>query len=429
MAWQTYKEKLKSLAEALVKAQEPIRILNAINPKAEIREQFRKSAYKEIPKITPQDYSTPGDLDYNKKIGEFNEVKARLQTSLGPEDPYGVLMGQIADQYILVLEMLKARGTREFSSFSKRLYGSTSDHLVSDKNTVLQMSLLLYKILSGIKNTLTVPHNEKTMSAAEAVENLNQRFMSTYGDRRIEAVISDGIISDAAAGGDKIKLRRDAVFSKRDLDIFEVHEGWVHVGTTINGRLQTVAKWLSIGPPRCTSTQEGLAVLMEIFTFRTSVMRAQVINDRIIAVSKAEDGANLIDVFEYFRTEGYTEEDCIKNAFRVFRGGDFSGGTPFTKDISYCKGFVENYNFMRTAIRANKPFLIPFLFSGKVHVDDVPLIYKAFKEGIVMPPVYLPQQFADINGIAVWMSFSSFFNKVDLKNVQAHYNKLFSQYT
>lgn len=81
---------------------------------------------------------------------------------------------------------------------------------------------------------------------------------------------------------------------------------------------------------------------------------------------------------------------------------------------------------MRTAIRANKPFLIPFLFSGKVHVDDIPLIYRGYKEGLVLPPTYLPKQFADINGIAVWMSFSSFFNKVDLKSVQNHYNKLFA---
>lgn len=214
----------------------------------------------------------------------------------------------------------KNRGSKRFSEISKQLYGSTGDHLVSDKNTVLQMSLLLYKILTGIKNTLTIPGNEKNLSADQAMEDLNGRFLHTYGDHRIEAVISDGIISDAAAGGDKIKLRKDAMFSKRDLDIFEVHEGWVHVGTTINGRLQNVAKWLSIGPPRCTSTQEGLAVLMEIFTFRTSVMRAQIINDRIIAVAKAEDGANLVEVFEYFRTEGYGEEDCIKNSFRVFRG-------------------------------------------------------------------------------------------------------------
>src|SRR5690606_4701429 len=96
--------------------------------------------------------------------------------------------------------------------------------------------------------------------------------------------------------------------------------GWVHAGTTINGRQQPVAKWLSVGPPRCASTQEGLAVLMEIFTFRTSVKRAQRINDRIISIAKVEEGANLIDIFEYFRTEGYEEEECLANSLRLFRG-------------------------------------------------------------------------------------------------------------
>jgi hypothetical protein len=55
------------------------------------------------------------------------------------------------------------------------------------------------------------------------------------------------------------------------VDIYEVHEGWVHVGTTLNGRSQPVCEFLSIGPPRCAATQEGLAVIMEIFTFRSFI--------------------------------------------------------------------------------------------------------------------------------------------------------------
>jgi len=47
------------------------------------------------------------------------------------------------------------------------------------------------------------------------------------------------------------------MFSKRDLDIFEVHEGWVHLGTTINGHNQSYAKWLAKGPPNSTIAQEG----------------------------------------------------------------------------------------------------------------------------------------------------------------------------
>jgi hypothetical protein len=167
---------------------------------------------------------------------------------------------------------------------------------------------------------------------------------------------------------------------------------------------------------------------MEIFTFRSYPRRARQINDRILGIDKAEDGANLLEVIEFYRTEGYSEDECIANAHRVFRGGVVKGGAPFTKDISYCRGFVENYNFMRASIRAGEPQLIPFLFAGKLKAEDVPLLYHKFKEGIVDAPRYLPPQFRDLNGVAVWMSFSSFMNVVDLKRIQEHYDKLFKEH-
>ena len=167
---------------------------------------------------------------------------------------------------------------------------------------------------------------------------------------------------------------------------------------------------------------------MEIFTFRSYPKRARTINDRILGIDKAEDGANLLELIEFYRTEGYEEDDCIANAKRVFRGGVIEGGSPFTKDISYCKGFVENYNFMRVAIRAGKPQLLPFLFAGKLNVEDVPLLYQKYQEGIIDYPKYLPPQFKDMNGLAVWMGFSSFLNMIDLKRIQEHYDKLFKTF-
>jgi hypothetical protein len=164
---------------------------------------------------------------------------------------------------------------------------------------------------------------------------------------------------------------------------------------------------------------------MEIFTFRSYPRRAKRINDRIIGIEKAEEGANILELIEFYRTEGYSEDESLANAKRVFRGGVLEGGAPFTKDISYCKGFIENYNFMRAAVRAGHPHLLPFLFVGKIHVDDVPLLYQKFKEGIVDPPRYLPPQFKDVSGLAVWMSFSSFLNQIDLGRIQSHYDKLF----
>src|SRR5205823_4930337 len=152
--------------------------------------------------------------------------------------------------------------------------------------------------------------------------------------------------------------------------------GWAHVGTTINGQCQHVASWLAKGPPCTTAVQEGLAVFLEIFTFNSQPARAKKLNNRILACDKAEDGANLLDIFEFYRTEGYSELECIANAQRVFRGGVVKGKSPFTKDISYCKGFVANYNFMQTCIKYGRSELIPFLFVGKVDLADVPVLYQ-----------------------------------------------------
>jgi len=429
MGWQSYKEKILDLSKKIVEAQRPIRILNSIQIPSEIGEEFRRSKFKEIPKLTPEIYhKIPIGLDPQSKRKEFQSLRDLISQQLGESDDLTDLLQSIVDEYLLVIDLLESRGTPRFNEISQKLYGSPFDPIHSDKNSIFQMSKLLYSILGGIKNTLAIPNSEKTLTAAELVEKLNHGLGQYFHSDQVCVEISDGILSDAAAGGDKIRIRADRKFSIRDLKVLEVHEGWVHVGTTLNGRKQKVAQWLSVGSPRVTSTQEGLAVLMEIFSFRTSVARAQRINDRIMAIAKAHEGANLLEVFEFFRTEGYEESECISNSFRVFRGSYFEG-KPFTKDISYCKGFVENYNFLRAAIRANKPDLIPLLFVGKIYVDDIPLLYRLQQEGVIDPPKYLPREFSDINGIAVWMSFSSFFNKVDLKKVQHHYNQLFTKFT
>lgn len=428
MPWTTYKEKVKLLSQRVVDVQKPIRILNAIKLNGAVTDQIIAAKLKSMPKLDAEYYQKlPLGFDPGSKRAELQTLRADIGRELGDRDDLGDLLMKIVDQYLLVVQMLEGRGTKAFYECSRRLYGSPKDCFIEDKNKIVDMAHLLYGILTGVDASL--PNFEEDLPAAEVVRQLNERFSGFFGAGEVVARLSDDIVADASAGGDTVKIRDGAMFAQREIDIYEVHEGWVHVGTTINGRAQPVCKFLSIGPPRCSSTQEGLAVIMEIFTFRSYPKRARQTNDRIICIDKAEDGANLFEVIEYFRTEGYSEREAVTNALRVFRGGVIGGGAPFTKDISYCRGFVENYNFFRTAIRAGKPDIIPYIFAGKLHVDDVPLLYHKHREGLVDFPKHLPLQFRDLNGLAVWMSFSSFFNRVDLASVQAHYNRLFSLYT
>lgn len=426
MVWTTYKEQVRKVSERIVEAQKPIRILDAIKWDPKFDEQLRKSKFKDMPKVDEDYYnSLPLNFDPDKKIAEFDEIIAEAVSLLGADDDLGKMMICNCREYQDVVRMLKVRGTKEFYEYSKKLYGSPKETFRDEKTTINDLAHVMYSILSVLDDSILGPNYPEIHPAEEAVRRLNKRFENYFTDDPVRAKISDGIVADAAAGSDSVKIRDGAFFSKRDIDILEVHEGWVHVGTTLNGQNQHICRFLAKGPPRVAPTQEGLAILMEIFSFVSYPRRARTINDRVLGIDKCEDGANLLELLEFYRTEGYSEEDCISNVKRVFRGGVLSGGAPFTKDIAYIKGFIENYNFMRAAMKAGKPEYIPYLFVGKVHSSDVPLWYHKHQEGIIDPPKYLPDQFKDLNGVAVWMSFSNVFNMIDMKKVQEYFSKIF----
>lgn len=429
MIWTSYKEKIKQLSDKIVEVQKPIHVLNGVKWDPSLETEFFAKKGKELPKVD-QAYYQKIELGFDpvKKRQELKDLAAEIERELGKTDDLGLLMLEMVEQYHDITLMLEGRGSKKFYDYARKLYGSPKDKLFGGECTISDQGHTLYKLLSGFENKFLGRDYPKDVSSNEVVNELQARFAKSFLKDRIEVVISDGLIADAAAGSDKIKIKENAKFSRKDIDIFEVHEGWVHVSTTLNGKAQRIARFLSKGPPRCAATQEGLAILMEILTFSTYPLRARTINDRILGIEKAEDGADFLDLYQFYLIEGYTEVEAYRNAVRVFRGGDVKGGAPFTKDISYCKGFVENYNFIRTAIRKGRPEIVPFLFAGKLHVDDVPLLYQKSLEGIINTPELLPPHFQDLNGLSVWMSFSNFLNGVDMNRVSDHYDSLFEKH-
>lgn len=427
--WISYKEKIAALSDKIVESQKPIRVLDAIKWDPSIETEFFRTNAKELPKVDAAYYrQIPLSFDPERKTQELSELKFLIEKTLGAQDDIGGLLLAMVEQYREVVVMLAARGTKAFYQSARILYGSPKDTFFNGKHSVMDQGKQLYEILSSLESKFLGREYPKNLTSEDVVAELETRFSKSFLKDKIKVCLSDGIVSDAAAGSDVIKIRGGSKFSKKDIDIFEVHEGYVHVATTLNGKAQKVAKFLSKGSPRVSTTQEGLAILMEILTFSTYPLRARAINDRIIGIDKAEEGADFLEVYDFYLTEGYTAHESYRNSMRVFRGGVITGGAPFTKDISYCRGFIENYNFIRTAIRRGRPEIVPFLFAGKLSVDDIPLLYQKSLEGIVDAPKLLPAQFDDMNGLAVWMSFSNFLNTVDMDGVSKYYDELFRKY-
>lgn len=419
--WRSYKEILASLAQRVLDAQRPIRILQALRWAPEVEEQFLRSKQRDLPRIT---YADDLGFDAGAKIREFEEILRDAERDLGKRDRLGQILRTTADEYRMVVEMLMLRGKKEFYDHSRRLYGSPKDKLPDGRTTVRDMGFVLYDLLTAIGGERLGPPERRDITAEMAALELNARFDRFFGGASIRVHVDDSLLADAAAGSDYVKIRSGATFSKSDLDILEAHEGWVHVATSLNGQAQPVARWLAKGPPRTAAVQEGLAALVEIFTFRSTPRRAKKLNDRILAVDKAEDGASFLDVFEWYRTEGYPEEECFQNARRVFRGGLLEGGAPFTKDACYCKGIALNYAFMRAALQQDRAALIPFLFVGKVAHEDIPVLHAHVTDGIVRPPPYLPPIFDDMNGLAIWLCYSSFFSRLGGTTLAEYYGRM-----
>jgi uncharacterized protein (TIGR02421 family) len=426
--WRSYKELVAQLAARIVEAQRPIRVLQAIRWDNGVEEQFFKSKMRELPKVDAQYYANLDlGFDPRAKIAEFDEIARDIDRELGEGDAIGAIMSATALEYRDVVRMLAMRGTPQFYAFSRKLYGSPKDKFPDGRLRVRDLGHELYAILTSVNEDALGPTYERTLSSAECAAELNERFTRYFSESTVRVEADDGILADAAAGGDYVKVRTGARFSARDIDILEVHEGWVHVATSLNGQQQPVARWLAKGPPRTTAVQEGLAALLELFTFRTYPRRARRLTDRVLAVDKAEDGASFLDVFEWFRTEGYEEEECFHNTRRIFRGGVVDGGAPFTKDACYCKGIVLNYAFIRSAIQHSRVDLLPYLFVGKVAHEDVPVLAKRVTDGVVKPPRYLPPMFRDLNGLAIWMAYSTFFSQLAGETISDYYARLFAR--
>lgn len=418
-----YRQTIRELSDRIVEAQRPIRVLDAIKWDAQVREAFFSQNFQEPPPVDRAYYEArPLGFDPEAKRTELQELGREIQRRLGRFNPVGALMLRICQEYETVVRMLKVRGLPEFSRFSQQLYGSAHDVFHIGEPTLADLAVTMTEALTNIDRSLFLEQEDKTITGEVAVDMLKARLDQVFPDpdHCIRVMLDDDIIADAAAGSDYLKIRKDALFNERDLRLLEMHEGWVHLGTTLNGSSQPVCTFLSKGPPSATITQEGLAILVEVIGFVSHPARLWRLTNRIRAVDMAEVGATFMDVFEHFREQGYLELDSYNNAVRVFRGSTPTEG-PFTKDITYSKGFVLTYNYIQLAVRRGLLDRVQLLFCGKTTLEDMRTLAQLVDEGIVIPPRYLPPLFTDLNALTAWMCYSNFLAHLDLKRIEADY--------
>ena len=424
MSNDTLLQHARELSDRLVALQGPIRILDAVNWDRGVREEFFRHGGEKLPPVDRDYYARrplgfePADLRQ-----AFSDLQRDAVRKLGQLNPMSQYMSRMCREYRDVIRMLEARGTSEFHDLSVELFGDSHDAFHAGEPTLAELADMLQQPLGGMLGNDHLPEEPKDMPAEEAMQRLQAQVDASMPEVPVQIMLSDGIVSDAAAGSDRIKLNQDVLFSQRELDILEVHEAWIHVGTTQNGLAQPWLTCLSKGTPSATVTQEGLAVLTEIVTLKSTPRRLNKLVNRVKATAMAADGASFVDIYRHYLEQGLSEDGAYTMAQRVFRGSTPDGG-PFTKDLAYVKGFVLTYNLIRVAIQLGRIDRLPLLLVGKLSIDDFRLITELYDQGVIVAPKFVPPHFRDLRGLATWLSFGRFIGQLSFEQLERDYGSL-----
>lgn len=414
MLGQRDRQRLSQVSERLYRVSRRVRILGHLSWPGSVRHRFFRSGSERLPEVEYPPFDAKEIKDELRK--------ARGQLGDLPLDEWLKRKSRDIDAGV---NLIGACGTPEFFKHSSRIYGTPTTKLRDEKTTPLDLARRFSSIMDAQSGMSHKSLAKDLIPVTELRDRIDERVKSVFGKQSPRVIVSDGISAKATASSKRIRLRKGASFTERDVEQLINHEAMVHVATTLNGRDQDKMKVLGGNYGAVTKTQEGLAVFSEFITGCIDVSRMRRIMDRVEAIEMAIDGADFIQVYRFFLERSRLKTEAFENARRIFRGGVMSGGSPFTKDIVYLDGLVRIHNFIRAVVSRGRNDVLELLFAGKVDLDDMPMVIEMHREGLVRSPKYLPDWVVKRDYIISYFALSIFIGEMDHQRADGYYQKLF----
>ncbi len=408
----TIPPQLQEIDKKIVAAAQGIKVLSRLSWPNGVRDDFLSAWGKGKPYLPEVSYTIPESVDQNARTLE--NAMRDLRAFSGPLATY---VFNTAESYYELCLLLKAAGTSDITKFSRRLYGAPGDIYADGKLDSLDAAHHFLNVSKQYSTQAHLAESEYCLSAQTLKAELAHRMAEVFPPGLIEIKVDKKIAAKATAGATVVKLRAATCFTEYDLEQLLQHEVFIHSLTALNGRAQANLQSLSLGAPRTTSAQEGLATFSELVTGAIDVDRLERIALRVIAIDKAIAGANFIEVFEFFLEAGQPENESFNSTMRVFRGAPTSGGSAFTKDVVYLHGLVEVYSFFSWAMRHQRLQLCRNFLAGRMTIGDAITLEPMFTEGILLQPRFLPPWMTKVGALAGHLAFSIFANQIEMENI------------
>lgn len=396
----------------LVEAVGDIKLLGLTSWPAALQAPFLASVARGQPVLPQVDYPK---LDFS----DTRQALAKISARCDPSHPLGQYVQRSAQSWDLAAGLLESLGTAAVDGYSVQLYGAPEQPLPGHGPSTREAARHFIQIAQELDHELLAPEEQVPVSATALMLQLQSDLDAFFESRIIQVQLDPELISKAAAGPTRIRLRTSARFSAYDRAQLFHHEALVHSLTALNGREQPHLPSLALSSPRVTATQEGLATFAEQITGSIDIERLKRISLRTEAIAMAREGADFIQVFRYFCDAGQNHEESFASAQRVFRGVPTVGGAAFTKDTVYLRGLVSVHTFFRHMLAEDRLQICRWLFAGKMSLTDAIEFAPLFEEGILRPPRWLPHWVSRANGLAGMLAFSLFANRIRMDQLAA----------
>lgn len=399
---------LRRICDQILHAQNPLKVLKALNWDPQVHVRFFKRGARELPDPAYR----PLGFDPEDSIRELRAIKRQIR---GRNALEGALRRK-CDEFIDVARLLSARGTKRFFHYSVRLYGEPQRAFRDSGVDNLQIARM------WASRPLRTGAEPRTLGAAEALKVIGDLVTPVLGSS-VRLRVSKRLTADAAAGATSIAVRQDARFSRRQARALAYHEGLWHVLTSLNGLHQPVLPVLGVGLSRFATAQEGGGVVSEFLSGTLNSERLRELGERALAVDMCARGADYLEVYRYL-AHRFPEQKAAQLCERVFRGGVLEGGAPFTKDAVYQRGYCRVFNFIRHTVENGELDLLRAFFCGKMSLEDAPLVAALIEEGLVVPPRFLPPWAQDLDVLGAEVTHSLTMSRFDLGKVSRYYDRL-----
>ncbi len=409
-------QQISQLSKQLYKASKSIRILRHISWPPQVRDAFFANNAQKLPSVEYPKFDPSNTLE------QLTAIQPELDALTGHEaQPW---LQRQAKALETSAHILANSGTRAFFDYSQQLYGTPNTPLTDGMATSLTLAKQFDSLIESFATIDLGAPDDACHLAENVAQQMRQAVSDAFGDSAPAVLIEDNLSANALAGAKRIRIKRTACFTDRDIVQLINHEAYIHVGTSLNGLAQTELPMLAASHPGTTRTQEGLAVFAEFITGTMDIDRMRRLSDRVLGIQMAIDGADFIEVYRYFLKHVENTEQAFENTRRVFRGGVLTGGAPFTKDNVYLDGLVRVHNFFRAIVATKRVDCLPLLFCGKLDLEDIPMLCNLANDGLLKMPKYLPPWATDKRFLLSYLAYSSFLNGIDMSKVKNHYNSL-----